>query len=164
MAAGLPDRVDCARLAAEGAVLERDYELGELPRLQDLLADTLGRAHAVFAFVRMSSDRPGARVTVEAAPHLVCQRCLQATKVAVSSSSEIEFAGSEDADPEDPAHEIYVMQGGLVSLAELAEEELLLALPTVATCASAQSCGRAPEVDSDRSRPFAALQDLLKKP
>ena len=31
MAAGLPDLVDCARLAEEAAVLERVYELGECP-------------------------------------------------------------------------------------------------------------------------------------
>jgi len=63
------------------------------------------------------------------------------------------------------------MVDGLVSLRELAEEELLLALPIVAMHAP-QSCERAPteeagdeveEMSDDRARPFAALQDLLKK-
>jgi uncharacterized metal-binding protein YceD (DUF177 family) len=63
------------------------------------------------------------------------------------------------------------MVDGLVSLRDLAEEELLLALPIVATH-PAQSCSEAPnyeaalqiqEMSGDRSRPFAGLQDLLKK-
>jgi uncharacterized protein len=63
------------------------------------------------------------------------------------------------------------MDEGRVSLRELAEEELLLALPIVALHAP-QTCGRAPtyetggeieEMSGDRFRPFSALQDLLKK-
>ena len=64
------------------------------------------------------------------------------------------------------------MEEGLVSLRELAEEELLLALPIVAACSTPQTCGRAPAyeaggesqgISDDRSRPFAGLQNLLKK-
>ena len=125
MAPGLPDRVDCAHLADDAVVLERVYPLGEMPRLQDLLADGKGSVRASFAFAKIDSGR-----------------------------------------------EVYAMDEGLVSLRELAEEELLLALPIVAVCGSPQTCGRAPvyearnaiqDVSGDRSRPFAALQDLLKK-
>jgi uncharacterized metal-binding protein YceD (DUF177 family) len=58
-----------------------------------------------------------------------------------------------------------------VSLRELAEEELLLALPAVALHPP-QACGRAQvyaaggetqDTSGDRTRPFSALQDLLKK-
>jgi uncharacterized metal-binding protein YceD (DUF177 family) len=58
-----------------------------------------------------------------------------------------------------------------VSLRDLAEEELLLALPIVAMHPP-QSCSEAPnyeaveqlqDMSGDRSRPFAGLQDLLKK-
>jgi uncharacterized metal-binding protein YceD (DUF177 family) len=47
-----------------------------------------------------------------------------------------------------------------------------LALPIVAVCSTPQTCGQAPnyeasdeirDISGDRSRPFAALQDLLKK-
>ena len=63
----------------------------------------------------------------------------------IAGSSEIEFASSEDAERgADPQREIYATKEGLVSLRELAEEELLLALPIVAVCDSPQSCGRAP--------------------
>jgi uncharacterized protein len=163
MAAGLPDRVDCTQLAEQGAVLERDYPLGDLPRLQDLLADKKGTAHAVFAFSRLVTGRAGVRVSIEATPHLVCQRCTKGTEIAVSSSSGIEFAGDEDADLVDPQDEIFVTLDGTVSLTELAEEELLLALPSVPRCATPEACGKSGALDGDRSRPFAGLQDMLKK-
>jgi uncharacterized protein len=170
MAAALPDRVDCARLAEDGAVLERVYPLGEMPRLRDLLADARGAVHARFTFARLGSGHAGAGVAVEATPRLVCQRCLQGFAFAAAGSSEIEFSnGSGEGAPDSP-REVYATDEGWVSLRELAEEELLLALPIVAmhapqTC-EARSYGEAAAVQDmsgDRSRPFAALQDLLKK-
>jgi uncharacterized protein len=163
MPAGLPDRVDCVRLGKEGATLERHYALAELDRLQDRLADPQGSIHATFAFVMLADGHAGATVTVSAAPSLVCQRCLQGVALPLTGSSEIEFAGSEDVEPTDPQREIYVMQDGWVSLRELAEEELLLALPAIAAHDAPQECASAPTPESDRTRPFAGLQDLLRK-
>jgi uncharacterized protein len=169
MAAGLPDLVDCARLAEEAVLLHREYELGRLPRLQDLLAEPRGTLSATFAFAKLASGRPGVRVSIEASPQLVCQRCMQGFGLRATGASEIEFASSEDAEPE---REFFSMENGRVSLRELAEEELLLALPIVPACNSPQSCGRAPSyatgdettgVTGDMRRPFSALQDLLKK-
>jgi uncharacterized protein len=162
MASGLSDRVDCARLADEGVVLERHYALGELPRLQDLLADARGSVKARFAFAKVGDGRAGASVAVHAVPQLICQRCLQGFAFEVAADSEIEFAISEADAPVDSPREIYLMDNGSVSLRELAEEELLLALPLVAVCSAPQTCGLAPALE-ERSRPFAALQDLLKK-
>ena len=162
MASGLSDRVDCARLADDGVVLERQYLLGELPRLQDLLADARGSVKARFAFANVGDGRAGASVAVQADPQLICQRCLKGFAFKVAADSEIEFATSEADAAADSAREIYLMNGGLVSLRELAEEELLLALPLVAVCSTPEICGRAPVLEK-KSRPFAALQDLLKK-
>lgn len=163
MPAGLPDRVDCARLAEEGAALTRVYPLRELSRLKDVLADTEGELKASFAFAKLANGDAGAEVSIEAAPHLMCQRCLKALAVPISTKSAVEFAGSEDAEPVDPEREIFVTVGGIASLKELAEEELLLALPIVAAHESEGGCEAAPEQRSDRTRPFAGLKDLLKK-
>ena len=164
MASGLSDRVDCARLAADAAVLERVYPLSELSRLQDLLADARGSVKARFAFSKLEAGagRVGATVAVQATPRLVCQRCLQGFEMPVSGDSEIEFAMSEAQAPAESPREIYLMDEGSVSLRELAEEELLLALPAIASCSTPETCGRAPTPDV-RQRPFAVLQDLLKK-
>ena len=162
MASAPSDRVDCARLAADAAVLERVYPLSELSRVKDLLADGRGTLKARFAFSKLAAGRVGAMIAVQATPRLVCQRCLQAFELPVSGDSEIEFAMSEAAAPAESPREIFLMDEGFVSLRELAEEELLLALPVIASCSAPESCGRAPTADV-RQRPFAVLQDLLKK-
>jgi uncharacterized protein len=171
MAPGLPDRVDCAQLADEAALLERVYPLGELPRLHDILADAHGWLRARFAFGNVGEGRAGVTVEVEAAPNLVCQRCLQGFAFAVAGRSEIEFSSGTGAAAPDAQREDYVTVGGRVSLRELAEEELLLALPIV-PLHPPQHCARTAALDaaagiSDaherRSRPFSVLQDLLKK-
>ena len=171
MAPALPDRVDCAHLADDRAVLERVYPLGEMPRLQDLLADVKGSVRARFAFAKLDAGRVGATVAIEATPQLVCQRCLQGFAFAAAGSSEIEFSSGLGWGAANSQREVYETDEGWVSLRELAEEELLLALPIVAMHAP-QACGQAPsyeaageihDLSGDRSRPFAVLQDLLKK-
>jgi uncharacterized protein len=162
MASGSTDRVDCARLAEDAAVLERVYPLSELPRLKDLLADARGSVRARFAFSKLEAGRAGAAVAVEATPRLVCQRCLHAFELPLASDSEIEFATNDADAPVQSAREIYLMDEGSVSLRELAEEELLLALPVVAACSTPEACGQAP-LQEERARPFSVLQDLLKK-
>ena len=172
MAAGLPDLVDCARLAEDAAVLRRVYELGELPRLKALLAEPHGTLSASFAFARLPSGCAGAEVTIEAIPQLVCQRCLQGFGWRVTAGSEIEFATSGDRDSADSEREFFVMEDGQVSLRDLAEEELLLALPIVPACDEPDGCGNAPSLfgDAERAensdamrRPFGGLKELLKK-
>ena len=162
MAPGLPDRVDCARLAEEAAVLVRVYALSDLPRMQDLLADARGSVHASYSFARLDSGRAGAVVSVQAHPQLVCQRCLQGFASPASGRSEVEFVSGDG--PAGSERELYAMDDGTVSLRDLAEEELLLALSLAAACSTPETCGRAPRiVPEDRPRPLAALQELLKK-
>ncbi len=172
MAAGLPDLVDCARLAEEEAVIERVYGLRELPRLQDVLAESGGKLSARFAFSKAASGRAAASIAIQATPQLVCQRCMQGFAFPVSGSSEIEFSDEEEASASSTERELYRMDGGRVSLRELAEEELLLALPLAPACSAQQECANAPTLLADADapqpagemrRPFSALQDLLKK-
>ena len=154
-------------------MLERVYALGELPRLQELLAEPGGTLQARFAFAKAPSGRAGAAVAVRAAPQLVCQRCLQGFAFPVSGGSEVEFTNDEEAAAVGRgAASCFRVDGGMVSLRELAEEELLLALPIAAMCGTPQSCGHAPSLAGDAARsegsgemrrPFGALQDLLKK-
>ena len=178
MAAGLPDLVDCARLAEDAAVLERVYALKELPRLQDLLAKPEGDLAVRFAFAKASSGRAAARIAVRAVPQLVCQRCLRGFAYPVSGGSEVEFTDDEPAaEPSEP-RELFRAEAGHVSLRDLAEEELLLSLPMAAACSDPQRCPQAPgfaadaqgaaaakgdEESGEMRRPFLALRDLLKK-
>jgi uncharacterized protein len=172
MAAGLPDTVDCARLAGDAAKLERSYELRSLPRIKDVLAEPAGTLNAGFAFSRTAAGRAGAHVTVRAVPTLTCQRCMKGFAFPVSGGSEVEFTSEESAAACDTERELFHAAGDQVSLRDLAEEELLLALPIAPACDTPDTCGNAPSVgvgaaepatSDDVRRPFSALQDLLKK-
>jgi uncharacterized protein len=171
MAAGSPDLVDCTRLAEDGTRLERAYELRDLPRLEGLLANPSGLLKASFAFSKAPSGRPGAQVEVHAAPLLTCQRCMQGYALPIDGGSDVEFASDEAAGASSTEREIYRTEGGRISLRDLAEEELLLALPLIPVCSAPAICGNAPCADIDAPaqardevrRPFSALQDLLKK-
>jgi uncharacterized metal-binding protein YceD (DUF177 family) len=168
----MPELVNCARLAEDAALLRRVYELSELPRLKELLAEPRGTLSASFAFAKLPGGRAGAEVAIEAIPQLVCQRCMQGFGWLVTARSEIEFATSEDPDSADSEREFFVMENGQVSLKDLAEEELLLALPRAFMCSTPLTCGKAPsyvtgketpDVTGEMRRPFSVLQDLLKK-
>ena len=176
MATGLPDLVDCARLAQDAAKLQRVYELGDLPRLKDFLAEPRGTLRAKFAFTALASGLPGAEVAVEASPLLVCQRCMQGTEARVSGGSGIEFTASRESDAAVSEREFFAMENGHVSLRDLAEEELLLALPLAPACSAPARCGKAPAIHREAAaehdappavqetvRPFGALRDLMKK-
>jgi uncharacterized metal-binding protein YceD (DUF177 family) len=169
MAAGLPDLVDCAQLADEAAALERVYELSDMPRLKELLAERTGSVRATFVFARLGSGRVGAEVAVEAVPLLLCQRCMQGFGATIAGSSEVEFADDDAAASAASEREFFRMDHGHVSLRDLAEEELLLALPHAFMCDTPRTCGKAPtyvavaDAAGDMRRPFGALQDLLKK-
>ena len=178
MAAGLPDLVDCKRLAKDAAVIERIYALEELPRLQDLLAAPDGNVKARFAFAKAVSGRAAATVSVSAVPLLVCQRCLQGIAYPVSGGSEVEFTDDELAAESGGERELFRAEAGRVSLRMLAEEELLFSLPIAAACSVPERCPNAPQLAADAQgapiatgapesgemrRPFEALRDLLKK-
>jgi uncharacterized protein len=172
MATGLPELVDCDRLAEDATLLERVYELGSFARIADALADPRGVVRASFAFSKTPLGRSGARVAVRAELQLICQRCMQGFAFAVNGGSEIEFAADDEASAADSEREPFRADGGLVSLKDLAEEELLLALPVAPACSTPQGCGRTPhraaeterfEESAGMRRPFSGLKDLLKK-
>lgn len=172
MADGSPDLVDCARLAKEACVVERVYPLDELPRFKGLMAAPGGVMSARFAFTTLPSGQPGVDVTVDAVPQLECQRCLQPFAWQVSAGSQVEFTTSEGRGSVDAERECVVMQNGRASLVELAEEELLLAVPIAPKCSAPLRCGKAPRslddvepagVGFDERRPFGVLNDLLRK-
>ena len=172
MAAGPPELVDCAQLSEEGAVLERVYALADLDRLKDVLTDSRGVVHARFAFSKTPSGRAGASIEIRAEPRLRCQRCMQGFVLEVGGGSAVEFSDDEAADAADAQREVYRAEGGRVSLRDLAEEELLLALPIVPACEEPESCGNAPSLSGDPEyaeepdamrRPFGGLKELLKK-
>jgi uncharacterized protein len=168
------EEVDVSLLAVQGAVLERRYPLSDFNRLREsVVALSEHDAHEVrarFVFAR-EQGRPVALVDVEASLPLACQRCLRPIEWPVKSSARLAFVGETDGTADDiDEHDAYEMRAGHVTLIEVVEEELLLALPLVATHTAPADCeflaspvaapDRAPTAEKSQ-RPFAGLKELL---
>ena len=172
------EEVDVQQLASQGGTIDKEYPLSDFRRVQDLLPAMVGtepagnKTHAVRA--RFDFAREGgcavAEVQVKAELPLICQRCLQPMLWPVDSIATLVFvdaieAGAEEIDGRD----VFEAPGGRVALGAVVEEELLLALPLVATHARQSDCaeiGRAgarsaKPVRTDAQRPFAELGELL---
>ena len=170
MTSGSDEPVDCERWASERATLDREYPLADLPRLRDVLADPGGTLRARFEFARDERGRAIATVTIEATARWRCERCGLSFERPLRSSSDVEFVADERAEPSDGDREPVVAPGGRVRLADLAEEEFLLAAPLAPSCDEPERCARAPRSARESvaaapatRRPFDGLRDLLQK-
>ncbi|MEO8310570.1 MAG: YceD family protein [Caldimonas sp.] len=137
-----PRRLDVAAFSAAGAELAGDWRADRLPRL---LAATLApddgtprpgvtwRASGERRGLVGAGTQPSLAIEAETDVTLECQRCLQPMRVPLRATRRIFFVDGEDeaaaldADSED---DVLALAPAL-DLAELIEDELLLALPLV---------------------------------
>jgi uncharacterized protein len=160
---------DFNKLSDAGAVLELDVALNELPGLPAELVAGGGPIRVQVEFGR-EQNHMVAHVGLEGELQLVCQRCLQPMRWAVKTQSPVVLIESEsqaDGTPHD--RETFLVADGRVSVAALAGEELLLALPIVPSHADPADCGAGapptgePTAEIETARPFADLRVLLEQ-
>ena len=166
------ERLEVDALAAESQVVRRHYRASELPRLAEAGLDGTGWVDAVVSFGMVGDGRAGCDLALSGSLVLQCQRCLQPYEQALAGVSRLAFVeeGSDEPGTESEDLEAYPVKAGWLDLAELVEEEALLAVPLVARHEQDDhgcSGGRDEEGDvqaeeEPRQRPFAGLKDLLK--
>jgi uncharacterized protein len=168
--------LDIDRLADGEADIDFAVPLAELPRLRSQLASVEGLVRGRVHFTR-ESGLVVAGLTVSGAATLACQRCLQPMTEPVDSSVRVALITAEADASRVPEHlEPVLALGGRITVGELVEEELLLALPIVPLHAQASECAGpvdapaasgvppvsgAPEQTTQK--PFAQLDKLLKR-
>lgn len=162
----LPERVDIARLADSSATLEGSVPVARFVRLADQLASREGAVEATFGFAR-EDGREVVSGRIEGRLMLVCQRCLGGVDVPVVVRVDLVRVASEaDAATVEGSHDPFVAPTREVVLAELVEDELILALPLVPMHQGDAACAAravAPQgEDRRRENPFAALAALKK--
>jgi uncharacterized protein len=169
--------LEVAPLVARNASVDVRLALADLPRMAPLLRHSAGEVTGQLRFHRLAADVgtaafDAAEGELSATLLLTCQRCLEEVAVAVVASCHLGFVDDEAAAAAVPAtHDPVIMTQGRVSLTELVEEELLLALPIVPVHADTANCVARPADRADEEapkaepthRPFAGLRDLLKK-
>jgi uncharacterized protein len=161
------EQLDVAALAGLGSQLELECPLQALPRLAPLLRDTRGSVSGRFRF-HHAAGLPAAEGHVTATLRLTCQRCLGEVSLPVEAECRLVFAEGEQATVEAPmGYDMAMTHGGRITFAELAEDELLLALPLVALHGEGSACAPQPAAKATpekapTQRPFAGLRELMK--
>ena len=173
MSEGWSKLLEIGPLADGHEQVDFSIPLKEFPRVLPLLAEPDGVARGRVEFARegriaVASVKLSAEVTLE------CQRCLSPLKVPVSAAGRAALvASAAEAERVPQDLEAVLAPDYRISLRDLVEEELLLALPLVPRhenegCASA-SAGTQAEPDAttqpagETHRPFDQLAELLKR-
>jgi uncharacterized protein len=175
----VPEKLDLAAFARDGASLAGDWPAASLPRLTDAAAPEAPASgwpalhwhlHGEMRQSKGGAEQIWLHLTADAQVALTCQRCLKPVQERIDVDRWIRFVGTEeeaaalDADSDDdvlalPRH---------LNARELIEDELLLALPLVPrheVCPEPLS--HADDADEpiveERLNPFAALAALKRR-
>lgn len=162
--------IDSLRFAEAGNRIAGRLALARLPRLADVLVRQDGFLDCALEGCRVDcagESRPGLRLTVTGRLQLQCQRCLAEVGIDCAIDSRLLLVPLGEGWPEeeleaDAFDAIPASQA--LSLLELVEEEVLLALPVVprhADCALPRAVAGVAEEDRALS-PFAALAGLKR--
>lgn len=175
--ARLPVHIDPLRLAQQRREISGRYRLAEFSRLGEALVDDDGEVTVELHFGIDEQGIPYMQGRLRAQLQLRCQRCLEPMPYAVDSELSLGIVEDEVQAEALPSHyePLFAEQEPLY-LADVIEDELLLALPIVprhdpAECAvdtSVSVGGDAQEeVEQDepteKENPFAALSAIKSK-
>ena len=172
----LPQLVDYQKLANQARVLEGSIPVKQFNRLADLLVSDDGDVHLKLEFALGSLDRTEVQGQVSAAVQLVCQHCMTSYRQTIVSDITLVIVTDEnDALELDEDIETYVAGDRHLSIIDLVEDELLLAVPMIPRHSgdecpvndfidvSAEVDDSAADEDGTTHRPFADLATVLAK-
>lgn len=170
MSGGASKLRDVRKLSDARAILDLDIPLAELPGLPVELILRGGPLRAEVQFGREQGSMV-AEVTMRGELMLTCQRCMGAMTWQADVKSSVLLVESEAEAEKVPAErETYLAADGHLSIAGLAAEELLLALPIVPLHADGAECEKTvaattaePVVEPATARPFEDLRALLEQ-
>jgi uncharacterized protein len=156
---------DAFAFARDGRVLKGTLDISGLERLHDLLTRTDGELAYHLEGFKGARGESMLRLVVTGVLPLVCQRCLEAVPYDLDVDSRLELvpegADLSQDELEDDTRDFLPVAREL-DVAELVEDEILLALPVAPRH---EKCGLPSAADAgERINPFATLAGLKGKP
>lgn len=165
----LPEFLDFTRIADKGDEIQGKWPISELPRLKELLVKDTGDIE-----VRMDFGHHGRLRTVtgniSGLLKVICQRCMQPMDLELNTEFKLAMVQTEEqADKLPDEFEPLLVDEDKMSVPQMLEEELLLAIPLVAMhdteCSDfivKQKQWQAEnESQQEKENPFSVLKDLL---
>ena len=156
---------DSFAFAREGRVLEGTLAVSSLERLQDLLAEASGELTYRIEGLKGERGQSMLHLVVGGEIPLACQRCLEEIHFELDVDSLLELVPADvelsQEELEDDTRDFLPVAGEL-DVAELVEDEVLLALPVAPRH---ERCGFPGAAHAgERINPFAVLDGLKGKP
>ena len=146
---------------------EGEIDLSELKRLGELihLGDAGVKDRKItlkFEFVRNEYEIPMLTGQLETSLELECQRCLKALELPIALDFSLMIDASDEMVNESSVDSLY-SDDGTIDIAEVVEDELILAIPLVAMHENT-ACNENWQVSESetviKDNPFAVLQQL----
>jgi uncharacterized protein len=175
MSLGWSRRAPVDTLVGTETAVDFSIPLSELPRVSHEISALDGEARGHVKFSRQLGHAV-ADLQVDAQPEVVCQRCMQPMRWPVKVKSRIALVSDYDAADRVPEGlEVFLVEADSVSVRDLVDEEIMLALPNVARHEEGSECaGRKMQLpghevepdepdDAQVQKPFAQLGELLKR-
>jgi len=175
MSLGWSRRAPVDTLVGTETAMDFQIPFAELPRVSQELTGKNGEANGNVRFSRHMGHAV-ADLEVKASPEVVCQRCMQPMQWPVDVKSRIALVTDYDAADRVPeGTEVFLVEGDSVSVRDLVDEEVMLALPHVARHDEDSDCAGRPMMlpgqeadaedaaDAQVQKPFAQLGELLKR-
>ena len=129
----LPHYLEPRKLARQGGEISGETTVATLPRLAEFEDSQDSVVRVRLCFDRDQDGHYCVHGEVSAVLHMQCQRCLETVAREVRALPELALVWSEDQVQALPRHlDPWLVSDERMPLAELLEEELLLALPLVA--------------------------------
>jgi uncharacterized protein len=161
-------------LARKGQEYRVQLPLKDLARLGKVLSDTDGHVDVSIEIGTDDEGIPNISGMVEGTLHINCQRCLEPMPLEIKTRFRLGLVYSEEQGETLPEHyDAMLVEDSEVSLLEIIEDELLLALPQVALhdeqeCSSTEIIRSLAEAEASQEaqqadNPFAVLEQLKDK-
>lgn len=176
MSLGWSRRAPVDTLVGTATEIDFTIPLTELPRVSHELTSRDGEARGHVRFARQLGHAV-ADLDVRAQPEVVCQRCMQPMRWPIDVKSRIALVSDYAAADRVPEGlEVFLVEGDSLSVRDLVDEEIMLAMPHVARHAEDSECagrdlslpGQESETAEEAAaaqvqKPFAQLGELLKR-
>lgn len=164
----LPERCNPGSLASRGERLRGVLPADLLTRFRRAVDDAAGPVRVDLHFQRDDTALASISGALEVTVRLTCQRCLEALDLRLDAPVDLLVVRSGgEVEGRERGREVLAIHGDRLSLHEMIEDELLLALPMHAShprgdCAPpARPAARSRESGTRSAGPFAALADIV---
>jgi uncharacterized protein len=168
---GFPHSIGVSSALSRGAHYESELAIAQMTRLAAAVAEPTGRVSAQWHLAKDDAGYPALSGAVHGALRLRCQSCQKIFSWPLDLDVKLRLVNSEAEEAEVlKDHEPYLVQDDQLALAEVTEDEVLLALPLMPRCETCENnAQRQPqtEIRDEPARPdsfpgpFAALKKVL---